>query len=142
MLAGCVFCIALPEIRAKIAGALGLLFFGFSLYAITRAFFRTRIPKIVIDQIGIHSGSSFGLVEWADVKQLRVDAIKGTKFVSIFVTTPEKYLARMNQLARKSAELQTHMGFSELTISFVGLSPGLDEALYYLKENGIEVSKS
>ncbi|MBM3966614.1 MAG: hypothetical protein FJ308_16350 [Planctomycetes bacterium] len=139
MVAMCAFCTTLPELKAKLAGWAGIAFFGLGLVVFPRAFFRTSHPKIVMDDGGIHTGSSIGIIEWADVVAFRIDAIKGTKFISIFVDDKTKYLNRMPSLARKSAELHPHMGLSEITLCFVGLSPGLDEACYYLTEKGYNI---
>lgn len=139
MVATCAFCVTLPELKAKVAGWAGIAFFGLGLIVIPRAFFRTSRPKIVMDDDGIHTGSSVGIIEWADIVAFRIDAIKGTKFISIFVDDKIKYLDRMPPLARKSAELHPQMGLSEFTLCFVGLSPGLDEACFYLEENGYNV---
>ena len=139
MIAMCAFCVTLPEWKAKIAGWAGIVFFALCLIVTVRAFFSTSRPKIVMDDDGIHTGSSIGIIEWADIVAFRIDAIKGTKFISIFVDDKVKYLDRMPPLARKSAELHPQMGLSEITLSFSGLSPGLDEACYYLEENGYKV---
>ncbi len=92
-----------------------------------------------MDDDGIHAGSSLGVIEWADIVAFRVDVMAGTRFLSIFVDDKSKYLARMSHRARKSAELHPHMGLSEITLSFIGLSLGLDAACYYLAERGYNV---
>ena len=141
MIGMCAFCVTLPELKAKLAGAVGIAFFVLCLFSFVKAIFQASRPRIVMDSEGIHTGSSIGTIEWADIVALRVDAIRGTKFISIFVEDKFKYLDRMPALARRSAELHPPMGLSELTLCFVGLSPGLDEACYYLEENGYVVSR-
>ncbi|MEI8212366.1 MAG: STM3941 family protein [Planctomycetota bacterium] len=139
MVAMCAFCVTLPEWKPRIAGWVGIVFFGLCMIVLLRAFFSTSRPRIVMDDDGIHTGSSIGTIAWEDIVAFRVDAVKGSKFISIFVDDKIKYLDRMPPLARKSAELHPQLGLSEITLSFAGLSPGLDDACYYLEENGYKV---
>ena len=142
MITVCVFCITLPQWKAKIAGVAGVLFFGIGLYVLPRAWFRTALPSIAMDDMGIHTGTSMGVVDWDDVTGFRVDSIKGTKFISVFVNDVAKYLDRMPPLARRSAETHPSMGLSEITLCFVGLSPGLLDACHYLAERGYKLENS
>jgi hypothetical protein len=124
----------------QILGWIAIAFFGYGFYAIPRKLWQPRLPRIVIDDAGITTGTSAGVVEWADIEAFRVDAIRGTKFLSIDVVDPEKYLARMPPLARKSAQLNPRFGVSEIALSFVDLTPGLAEACDFLREQGFEVA--
>jgi hypothetical protein len=137
--AAAAWCITQPQIQAKLAGVAGVLFFGIGLYVFPRAWFRAAVPKIIMDDDGIHTGSSLGTVEWDDVTEFRIDSIRGTKFLSIFVKDVSKYLDRMSPLARRSAQSHPLMGVSEITLCFTGLSPGLADACYYLRERGYEI---
>lgn len=139
MMAMFVFCITLPSLTAKIVGWAGALFCGIGLWVLPCAWFRTGVPRIVMDDAGIRTGSSIGIVEWGDAVAFRVDSINGTKFLSIFVHNLAKYLDRMPPRARRSAELHPSLGVSEITLCFVGLSPGLAEACYFLAERGYKV---
>lgn len=140
MLAMCAFCATLPQLEAQIVGWAGVLFFGAALAVLLIAASRTAEPRVAIDHDGIHTGSAMGVVEWADVTGFRIDDVKGTKFLSVFVVDTRKYLERMHAVARKTAELNAYFGTSEIAISFVGLSPGLEEACDYLQEMGYHVS--
>jgi hypothetical protein len=139
MVAVAAFCTTLPAITAKIAGWAGVLFFGLGFVVLPRAFFLAKTPKIVIDDSGIHTGSSIGLVEWGDITGFRVDSIKGTKFLSVLVVDADKYLQRMSATARMSAQTHPHLGVSEIALCFVGLSPGLADACFHLAELGYHV---
>ncbi len=139
LIATSVFCTTLPELYAKIAGWTGVIFFGLCQCAVGRRLFQTSVVKIAMDDAGIHTGSSQGVVEWSDVIGFRIDSLYGNKFLSIFVRDVEKYLARMPPLARQSAQTHPNMGLSEITLSFTGLTPGLSEACHYLAERGFQV---
>ena len=142
LVAGSAFCTTLPGLDARLAGWAGVVFFGLGLIVIPHAWFRRSHPRIVMDDTGIHTGSSIGLVEWDDITGFRVDSIKGTKFISVLVHDEHKYLDRMPTLARRSAELHPAMGLSEITLCFTGLAPGLEEACRFLQEAGFDVAAS
>jgi hypothetical protein len=123
----------------QVLGWIAIIFFSYGFYAIPRKLLQPRGPRIVIDDAGIATGTSAGLVEWADVEGFRIGDIRGTKFLSIDVVDPEKYLARMPPLARKSAQLNPRFGLSEIALSFVDLTPGLAAACGHLRERGWDV---
>lgn len=139
MVATSWFCTTLPRIDAKIAGWAGVVFFSLGFIAIPRAWLRAATPRIVMDNAGIHTGTSQGLVAWEDITGFRIDEIQGTKFLSVLVRDVEKYLDRMPALARRTAETHPLLGVSEIAISFVGLSPGLAAACHHLAERGYKI---
>lgn len=140
MIAVCLFCLFLPRWDAQLAGGAGLLFFGWTLFVIPRRLWQTATPVIVMDDLGIQTGTAIGVVIWDDISTFRIDSIHGTRFISIFVQDTEKYLGRLSAVGRKAAEANRYLGFSEITLNFVGLSPGLDEACRYLSERGYRVA--
>jgi hypothetical protein len=139
MVATCFFCTTLPRWDAQVAGWCGIVFFGLGLFILPYRMFQAETAAITIDDQGIHSNSKLGLIVWEDIVSCRVDAIHSNRFLSIFVRDPEKYLARLPALQRKSAITQRYLGLSEITLNFISLSPGLDEACQYLRERGIEI---
>lgn len=110
MVAFAAFCTTHPAITARIAGWAGILFFGLGLVVLPRAFLFANTPKIVIDDSGIHTGSSLGHVEWDDITGFRVDSIRGTTFLSVLVVDVDKYLQRMSATARMSVQTHPHLG--------------------------------
>lgn len=142
MVAISAFCTTLPRLNAQLAGWAGVVFFGAGLIVIPFIAFRTSESRVIIDQDGIYTGSSIGLVEWRDISGFRIDSVKGTKFLSVFVVDKRTYLDRMSAMARKSVELHAYMGVSEIVVSFLGLSPGLEEACDFLREKGYDIPDS
>lgn len=136
------FCISIPSLLAKATGWAGVVFFGMGFVVLPRAFVRSATPRIVMDDSGIHTGSSVGLVEWKDITGFRVDSIRGTKFLSVFVIDVDSYLQRMSATSRMSAQTHPHLGVSEIALCFVGLSPGLADACFYLAERGYRVENT
>lgn len=136
------FFTTVPVAKAQQIGWFGIVVLGLAMLALPFQLFRTSRPEIVMDDAGIHTGSLFGLINWDDVTGFRVDAIHGVKFLSIFVKDQQKYLERMPAIARSSAMRNPQLGFSEITLNFAGLSPGIEDACWFLGEIGYKVEES
>jgi hypothetical protein len=129
----------MPEIGARIAGWAGLVLFGTFLFGAVRLLWRSRVPRLWMDDAGIHTGSWAGVVEWKDIVRLRVESWKRTRIICVFVQDPHKYFSRMKTFAKWSAQWQKDLGFSGIALGFSGLTPGLDEACNYLMARGFKI---
>jgi len=66
MLGASWFCATVPNLKAQIAGWVGLVFFGLCSIAILAQLFRS-VPSVILDELGIHDlRSSFGTIPWAE----------------------------------------------------------------------------
>lgn len=127
------FCTTLPGWKSQAVGWSGLAFFGLGFVAIPIQFFRSG-PQVTIDDRGIEDHRlGVGLIPWEDIRGARVVSVKGTKFLCIEADDPTVYLSRMPAWKRSLVGTNLALGFSELTISFVGLSPGIDEAWRFIQ---------
>jgi len=139
MLGGSWFCTTLPELKAQIAGWAGLVFFGLGFFKILAQFFRSA-PSVILDEMGIHDlRSSFGPIPWADVVSLRIVSVESQRFLCVEVLDPSTYLSRLPShkrlLERLLAQANPSLSFPPITISFSGLSPGLDDVWSYVQTN-------
>ncbi|HEX3314436.1 MAG TPA: STM3941 family protein [Gemmataceae bacterium] len=131
--AGSYFCTTLPSLKAQIAGWLGVAFFGLGAVAVPVRALRGG-PQVVIDDDGIDDRRlNVGVIRWEDIRSLSIGTVKSSKFLCIEVAEPEKYLRVLPAWKRKLAELNGALGFPPLTISFTGLSPGIDEVWDHLQ---------
>ena len=129
------FCTTIPGLKAQIAGWFGLVFFGFGFLLIAAQLFRTD-PLVVLDESGIHDvRSSCGEIPWSDVESLWIGEVKSQRFLCVEVWESETYLSRMPSHKRLLAEANHSLGFPPVTISWSGLSPGLDEVWSYVQTN-------
>ena len=134
MLGGCYFCTTLPGLKPQIVGWIGLVFFGLCFLAIGRQLFRSE-ASVVLDDVGIHDlRSSFGLIPWADITSLRIAAVRSTRFLCVEVHDASIYLSRLPAHKRLLAQANPSLGFPPITISFSGLSPGLNEVWTYVQK--------
>lgn len=133
MISMCYFCTTLPELKPQIAGWVGVAFFGLGFLAIGAQLFRSK-ASVIIDDNGLHDlRSSFGLIPWADITSLRIASVKSTRFLCVEVRDESIYLSRLPAHKRFIAQANASLGFPPVTISFSGLSPGLDEVWTYLQ---------
>ncbi len=133
MLAASWLCTTIPEPMARIAGWVGLAFFGLCFVAILRQLFR-RGPSVILDESGIQDlRSSFGLIPWTDIAALWIGSVRSQHFLCLEVVDPDPYLSRLPSHKQLSARANRSLGFPPITIGFSGLSPGLDEVWRYIQ---------
>lgn len=78
-------------------------------------------PRIVIDDRGIHDRTlGVGVVEWDDITGVSVGIIQGNAFICLGLADPGKYLGRLSPVARRLAELNRGLGFSEISLNLAG----------------------
>jgi len=89
----------------KIAGGLGIAFFGTIAFSIISKLF-SKNWGITIDKTGIHnnsSGVSAGLIKWEDIISYTIEGVASESFLFIFVKNPEFYIARKKNMISKMA---------------------------------------
>jgi hypothetical protein len=95
------FCTTLPELKAQIAGWVGLPFFGLAALGVLRMLAQSG-PVVVIDAEGIHDRRwSVGVIRWEDVTRVWVASVSGNRMLCIEVSNPEDYQARMRRWERR-----------------------------------------
>jgi hypothetical protein len=115
---------------ANFLGWLGVAFFGLGFIVFPVQLLRWG-PVVLVNEMGIEDRRlRIGVILWEDITAISSD---GVHFISITVKDPEKYLSRMSKWKRWVAELSRTYGFSPIFIGFVGVTPGIDEALKYIQ---------
>ncbi|MEX1096741.1 MAG: STM3941 family protein [Planctomycetales bacterium] len=135
MIGGAYVLTTLDRVIPQIVGWLGIAFFGLCLPAWVIQIFRNG-PAVVLDQEGIHiARPPFGTILWDDIESVGTGSVESTRFLCVEVADPEAYLARLRPWQRSFQAANRKLGFSEISVSFAGLSPGLDEAWRYIAEH-------
>jgi hypothetical protein len=129
LLLGCWYCTTVPSITGRIAGWVGLAFFGactaYMMWLIPR-----MEPTLVIDDAGIdYHRVPGGTVPWTDVLSADVREMKGQRFLCVELHDEAPYLARLRWHQRLLASANRGMGFPLLTIGFTGMDRTAGEAL-------------
>jgi hypothetical protein len=133
MVAAAWLCTTQSDWIARAVGWLGVGFFGLGFIAFPIMMFR-RGPQLVIDDAGIEDRrQKMGVIRWEDIRSLSIGSVSSAKFLCVELTDPEKYLSRVPRWRRALASMNPKMGFPEVTISFSGLRPGLEEVWAFLQ---------
>ena len=133
MVGASYFCTTLPDPLPRVFGWIGVAFFGLGFVAFPVMFFRTG-PQVVVDDQGIEDRRmKIGVIPWQDIRSLSIGSVNSAKFLCVDLVDPEKYLSRLPPWKRRLAAANEALGFSALSISFAGLSPGLNEVWAYVQ---------
>lgn len=118
-------------------GVLGFLFFGAcTIYAYQKMI--DDRPGLIIDRNGITDNSSaiaVGLVEWKDIRGIRVKKTGTNRFIMIDLDDPEKYISRASGLPRLAMQANLKFYGSPLAISSNTLNYDFEDLVEVLQEN-------
>ena len=121
-----------------LVGWTGILFFGGCALVFVRQLLDER-PRIVIDDRGILDRTlRVGVVEWADIQGVYGNSINGNAFLCLDLSDPAKYTGRLSPMMRRVVALNTHLGFTELSLNLSGADVD-PERLRELIEKELEV---
>lgn len=120
------------DVIVAVVGGFGFLFFGFCTWMIFRYLWRGGIG-VVIDEQGIRDErSGIGAMPWSEIRGIWVGSTSGQAFLSVDVRDPDRYLRGVSRVQRWFARWNPALGFAQVSISFQGLTPGLEEAWDFL----------
>lgn len=107
----------------------GWIFFGLvGLYACYKFF--DRKPGLVVDGEGIvdnSSGVSAGRIRWEEITDIGALKVQSTRFLTIHVTDPEKFIRRGNFVQRALNAASVKMTGTPITISSNALQMNFSE---------------
>lgn len=112
----------------RIVGVVAVAFFGLCLVFIVKKLFDPN-AGMIIDDRGIwdnSSGSSVGLIEWADITGIVTSQVSATRLLMIMTDQPDKYINKAKNRVSEKALIMNHKMFgtpisitsSALQISF------------------------
>jgi hypothetical protein len=114
-------------------GWCALAFFGACILAIAFQLWR-RKPIVAIDAEGIRvARGGHKPVAWSQVESVAIGATSGQRFLCIELCDEAAYVAQLPRLRQMFVKANRSLGFPALSISFNGLTPGLDEACAYIE---------
>jgi hypothetical protein len=126
-----------PVVRG--VGWVGAVFFALGILASGRGLIVGGAP-IVMDETGFTDERlKVGTIPWNQVAECYVAWLKGTSFLCFQLKQPELYFHPLSKAAQRVRKLNQAWGFGDLSFSFVGLSPSLEEAVEFVRARGIEV---
>lgn len=135
MVGVCYFCASRANLFMAFVGWLGVAFFGYGLIVLVVRTFRGE-PEVLVSSEGILDRKNrFGFIPWTEVESVHVGEISGTRMLCVELIDPESHLSRPSPWHRWLAGASNTLGLSTVTIGFVGLSPGLDDALLLVERH-------
>lgn len=136
--AGCYLLAGIREPIPVIVGWCGVVFFGF---CAVKIFFQTLRggPRIIVSDLGIDDQrGGLGLIRWEDVQAVWIQYMGANRFMCVDVRDPNRYLANLPWYSRWPARANPILGFSKLTLNFCVLTPGLDEAMAFIRSRHVQ----
>lgn len=126
------------ETTVLVAGIAAILFFGLCAIFITKKVLSKKFG-LVINDMGINdnsSGTSVGLIEWADITGMSKLEIASSKVLMIHTAVPEKYINRARNIIAKKAMTANHKMYgSPLSISSNSLKIKFTDLEHLLAEH-------
>ncbi len=122
----------------KLVAVVGILFFGLAgLFGAWKLF--DKQPGLIIDAEGIVDNSSAtaaGRISWAEITGFGISEVSGQKFLTIMVTSPEKYISGKGRVRAWLSSMSMKMTGSPINISANSLKTNFDGLLNLLADAG------
>lgn len=110
-------------------GFISVVFFGaIGIFGSKKLFDRT--PGLIIDDKGITDNSNAtnaGLIAWKDITHVNVSSVKSSKFLSIHISNPEKYIDRASKMKARMLKFNMKISGTPLCISAGALECNFEE---------------
>ncbi len=118
----------------RVIGWFGTAFFGLAIVVALRNIVRGGVV-FTFDSGGIADHANGIVIPWSEIEECVVISIRGTRFLGITFRNPEQFSSRVSAVQHKLARLNERMGWGHWGLSFSGISPGIDEALHFIRRN-------
>lgn len=138
MVAAAYFCTTIGKPMATVFGWLGVVFFSLGFVVIPKAMLRGSSLVIIVGPDGIEDRQGgYGLIRWDDIESLTVRSVHGTRLLCVNVKDEARYADGTSFARELGSAANKSLGFSTITLGFVGLTPGLDDVLAYASRLGM-----
>ena len=136
LLGTCYMCVFLHRgPLATVVGWFGLVFFGLCFAKIVADIVRPG-PRVVVNNIGIEDRRlGIGVVPWPEITAIELRWMGSAKSLCVEVVDSDRYVARMPLRARLAVRANALLGYPPITMTFAGLSPGINEVWEYIRRH-------
>jgi len=125
------------DVVYRTTGWLGVGFFALCLFIAAKRLLVGGVP-FVFDLGGIaFPGGSFGLLPWTEIKSYTVVTVRGNYFLAFTFHDPARVLSRVSAAKRTWALTNQRLGWGHWALTFSGLTPGMDEAIAFIREHSL-----
>jgi hypothetical protein len=104
----------------QIVGIAAVLFFGFALILLIKAFFTGGKFNLIITENGIIDNSTYssvGMIKWEDIILIKSTKVKTTKFLLIYVKNSEKYINSKQRIKKMMLKGNFNLFGTPITIT-------------------------
>jgi hypothetical protein len=127
-----------PDPVYRVVGWLGVGLFAICTIVLGNRVISGGGTPFVFDQGGISfPGGNFGLLPWNEIKSYSVVTIRGNVFLALTFNDPARILSRVSTAKRVGALANERMGWGHWALSFIGLTPGIDEAVAFIRDHSL-----
>lgn len=125
------------DIVYRTIGWFGVGFFALCILIAAKRLLVGGVP-FVFDLSGIaFPTGSFGLLPWTEIKNYAVVTVRGNYFLAFTFNDPAHVLSRVSAAKRRWALTNQRLGWGHWALSFSGMTPGMDEALAFIREHSL-----
>jgi len=125
------------DVVYRTAGWLGVGFFALCTFVAAKRLLAGGVP-FVFDMTGIaFPTGTFGLIPWTESSGYAVVTVRGNYFLALTFRDPARVLSRVSVAKRKWALVNHRLGWGHWALSFSGLTPGMDEAVAFIREHSL-----
>jgi hypothetical protein len=126
-----------PDVVYRTAGWFGVAFFALCILIAAKRLIAGGVP-FVFDRAGIaFPTGGFGLLPWTEIKAYAVVTVRGNYFLAFTFHDPARVLSRVSTARRRWAFVNQRLGWGHWALSFSGLTPGMDEAIAFIREHSL-----
>ncbi|MGA7614357.1 MAG: STM3941 family protein [Thermoanaerobaculia bacterium] len=119
----------------KAVGWFGVVFFGAALLLSLKRMLEGGVAY-VFDSGGIEiERGPVRRIPWSELQGYSVVSVRRNRFLAVTLRDPELFFATLSPGKRKLAAFNKRMGWGDWTFSFTGVSPGLDAAVDFIRQN-------
>jgi hypothetical protein len=116
----------------RVVGWIGVGLFVFTTAVAIKRMVTGGTP-FVFDRAGISfTTGTFGLLPWNEIKSYSILTVRGNRFLALTFNDPDRILSRVSAAKRKWALANQGLGFGHWSLTFTGLSPGIEEAVAFI----------
>ena len=125
------------DVVHRTLGWFGVGFFALCIFIAAKRLLRGGVP-FVFELAGIaFPAGSFGLLPWTEIKEYAVVTVRGNYFLALTFHDPARMLSRVSVAKRRWALTNKRLGWGHWALSFSGLTPGMNEAVAFIREHSL-----
>lgn len=117
----------------KILGLMCAVFFGMSFFVFPQ---RLSMDDSVVTfgPEGIEDKRmGVGVIPWEEIVSVGTTQVKSSKFLALYLRDPQMYQMQLPWNLRLFSGLNKYFGYSSFSITFADVTPGIDDALAYVR---------